>query len=99
MQMWLLEFEIIPKIANIKGTNEMKMWSVQLYHNLCNCKINPPPQKKKNKKIKQVYRWIRTHGLCIRAAVLYHLSYMKTTGSNPGEVPKSFFFQANFAIA
>ena len=46
----------------------MKMWSSQLYHNLSNCKISP-------KKRFQGFNRIRTHGLCIRAVVLYHLSY------------------------
>ena len=48
----------------------MKMWSSQLYRNLSNCEISP-----KKKKVFRGFNGIRTRGLYVCAAVLYHLSY------------------------
>ena len=44
------------------------MWSSQLNRNLSNCEVA-------RKKVFRGFNEIRTRGLCVRAAMLYHLSY------------------------
>ena len=55
-------------IVNCGNTNEMKMWSSQMYCNLISCEVA-------QEKGFRCFSGIQTQGLCFRTAVLYQLSY------------------------
>ena len=63
--------------ANCRHTNEMKMWSSQLWLRFKQSQIKPH-------KCFRGFNRIRTHGLCVSAVVLHQLSYEDPyVGSRP----------------
>ena len=72
------DVNFIPDLnVNIVITNEMKMWSSQLW-------LRFKQSQSKPEKCFRGFNRIRTHGLCVSAAVLHQLSYEDSyVGSRP----------------